>query len=594
MGTVDQTMPALFADAGATSNDAAFQPIAQLGAGPDGTVVLARRGGQLVELHQLAFEPGTPRWAALETRVRAIGQIRHAAVRAVLGLDTAPPSVALEGDSFPPIAESIEQGAVDLVRALRILGELARALAAAHKAGIFHGRLHPWSVWVGAGDRPRIELLGVATRTVHEPDAARCVAPEFDEARPDAAADVFAVGALLELFARAASRNPDATIRALVADATAADPEARPTMAQLESRLHAAASGGSTRVTLQEVDETPTPPRPAVGASIGRYELSRQLGAGAMGEVWHARDTAGGPDVALKLLRPAVARDNELLRRFRKEARVLAKVGSPYIANVLDLNEDRGVHYLALELVAGGSVGAALKRLGKFPEALALAVIADACRALAEPHRLGIVHRDIKPDNMMFVRPGIELETAPIGPFVKLGDFGIARLVEQSVPDGATREGAVLGTPEYMAPEQCQGTSVSPATDVYALGACLFTLIAGRPPFVADADNPMSAILRHLNDAPPKLDEVAPDASPAVAELVARCLAKDPKARPQDATELLAAIEQLCDGTAALITAHPAAPIVREQSVLTYAFEWELASSPDALWPFVSNTEKMN
>src|SRR5207244_667385 len=158
------------------------------------------------------------------------------------------------------------------------------------------------------------------------------------------------------------------------------------------------------------------------------------------------------------------------------------KVGSAHIANFLDLNEDRGLHYLVLELVPGGSVGAALRRMQRLPERLALAIVADACRALAEPHRLGIVHRDLKPDNMMFVRAGLELETAPLGQVIKLGDFGIARssgaVSEDNVsPDGATREGAVIGTPEYMAPEQCQGAQVTAATDVYALGCCLFALI---------------------------------------------------------------------------------------------------------------------
>jgi serine/threonine protein kinase/class 3 adenylate cyclase len=592
-------MPALLAsDAGA---DAAFLPLAQLGAGPDGAVVLARRGERLVELHQLAFAAGSARWQQLEARARAIGAVDHPAVRAVLALEREPPVAVLEGDSFPPLAELIEQPAVDLPRALRLLLELARALAAAHHVGVFHGRVHPWSVWVGAGDRPRFELLQLATRASHHAWAARCLAPEAADtaqAVADAAVDVFAVGTLLHLFATSAGRVADEAARAVVRDATAADPEARPAMAELVRRLHGAASGASTgsRPTMQEV-EVPRISRPSMGMTVGRFELVRRLGAGASGEVWEARDTAGGAPVAVKLLRPEIAADEELLRRFRKEARVLAKVGSPYIANIVDLNEDRGVHYLVLELVPGGSVGAAWKRLGKLPERLALGVIADACRALAEPHRLGIVHRDLKPDNMMFVRPGLELERAPIGPLVKLGDFGIARIAEGAgagAPEGATREGTVLGTPEYMAPEQCQGAQVTPATDVYALGCCLFALIAGRPPFVADGDNQMGVILQHLREAPPRLDAALPEVSPAVAELVGRCLAKDPKARPADAAEVLAQIEQLCEGSAALITAHPSPPVHRARLIQAYRFEWELPASPEALWPFVSNTEKMN
>jgi eukaryotic-like serine/threonine-protein kinase len=588
-------MPALFPSG---SSDETFTPIAQLGAGPDGSVVLARGSGdRLVEIHQLVFGPDSPRWEALETRVRSIGAVQHPAVRSVLALDNDPPGVALEGDSFPPLAELIEQGTVDLARALKILGELARALATAHHVGVCHERIHPWSVWVGVGDRPRFELTGLATRSSTHPWVARCRAPDLGEvggAIVGAASDVYAVGALLELFATGASRRPTDEILAVAREATAFEAEARPTMVELAQRLYAAGQQGPAgRPTLQEMDE-PRPPKPAVGTTIGRFELARQLGAGAMGEVWEARDTTGGPNVAVKLLRPEIARDGELLRRFRKEARTLAQVGSPYIANFIDLNEDRGLHYLVLELVPGGSVGAALKRAGKLPERLALGIVADACRALAEPHRLGIVHRDMKPDNMMFVRAGIEQETAPIGQLVKLGDFGIARTQDPPAADGATREGAVLGTPEYMAPEQCQGAQVTPATDVYALGCCLYALIAGAPPFAVEADHQMGVILQHLREAPPRLDARVPETTPAVADLVAHCLAKDPKSRPADAAEMLAAIEQLCEGAAALITAHPAPPIVRESLVQTYAFAWDLAASPEALWPFVSNTEKMN
>ena len=612
-------MPALFATSGTTGADEGYAPIAQLGAGADGVVVLARRGERLVELHQLTFGPGSPRWEAATRRARALAAVDHAAARAVIAIEEAPPAIVLEGDSFPPLAELIEQPACELPRAVALLGELAHALATAHRVGVFHGGLHPWTVWVGAGDRPRFELTGLATRASAHAWAARCAAPEAGDGFAAGAADVYAVGALLELFATTAGRRAGDEVRALIDRATATDPEARPSMGDLVHLLahlaragagedtepgDASALGGArTRISIVGAAVTPaggssSAPRPAVGGVVGRFELVRQLGAGAMGEVWEALDRTGGPNVAIKLLRPEIARDDELLRRFRKEARVLARVGSPYIANVIDLNEDRGQHYLVLELVAGGSVGAAVKRLGRLPERLALAILADACRALAEPHRLGIVHRDLKPDNMMFVRPGLELESGWTGQLVKLGDFGIARAAEavpEGVPDGATREGSVLGTPEFMAPEQCHGTTVTPATDVYALGCCLFVLIAGRAPFVAVDDHQMAVLLQHMSDEPPRLDALVPEVSPALAALAARCLAKDPKARPADAAELLAAIEQLGAGASvALIAAHPAPPIHREDRVQTYEMVWELGASPEQLWPFVSNTEKFN
>lgn len=167
-------MPALFAQAGSERADGAFTPLAQLGAGPDGVVVLGKRGDKLVEVHQLAFGPASPRWPAFEQRIRAIGAIDHPAVRPVLALEEDPPAVVLEGDSFPPLAELIEQSSVDMVRALRMLLELTRAMVAAHHDGLVHGRLHPWSVWVGAGDRPRFELTGLTTlRRMRPPTSMR-------------------------------------------------------------------------------------------------------------------------------------------------------------------------------------------------------------------------------------------------------------------------------------------------------------------------------------------------------------------------------------------------------------------------------------
>ena len=581
-------MPALFAQPVLSGE---ITPIAQLGAGPDGSALLARRGHQLLEIQQVSFGPESPRWRVLEQRVRAISAIDHPGVRPVLGLDAVTHTLELEGDSSPPLAELIEQHGIALSRATQILAELARAVAAAHHIGVAHGRLNPWTIQVGAGDRPRIELGGLDLRGGPTEWGQSCLAPEVIEgAVPDQAADVYALGALLSLFASSGSRTSTLGLLTIVKDATNPDPDARPTALQLIQRLVGDRTNIGGRETLDDEEAPVRTPRPAAGVRVGRYELLKQLGVGAMGEVWQARDTVvGNADVAIKLLRPQIAIDAELLARFRREARVLAKVGSPYIANIVDLNQDRGLHYLVLELVAGGSVGRALDRLGKLPEHLALGVIADTCRALDEPHRIGIVHRDLKPDNIMFVRDGLELERAPTGQLVKLGDFGIARVVEDSRPEGATAEGTVLGTPEFMAPEQCQGRTVTPATDVYALGCCLYAMLVGTPPFTDE--NQMAVVLQHLRDPPPKLP---PEISPAVAALVERALAKDPRARFADATEMLAAIEGLSDRSLALLAAHPAPPVFLAQRIVTYVFRWELDASPAELWPFVSNTEKMN
>jgi hypothetical protein len=252
VGTVDQTMPALFAPPSANDD---LRPLAQLGAGPDGIAMLAQRGDQLLEVAELNFAPGSARWLALEARVRAISAIEHPGVRAVLGLERDPPRLLMDGDRSPPLAELMEQGSVDLARAMRILGELARAIAAAHHIGIHHGRLDPWSVHVGAGDRPRIELTGLATKPNHHEWARRCVAPELADGPTDeAAADVFAIGALLDLFVTTSSSRPSTTgVMTIIRDTTAADPDTRLTAAALVRKLVGTGTVVGGRTTLDEI-----------------------------------------------------------------------------------------------------------------------------------------------------------------------------------------------------------------------------------------------------------------------------------------------------------------------------------------------------
>ncbi len=566
-------------------------PLAQLGTGPDAHAILAQRGPELVEVLRTSFVAGSPAWEALEARLRTAGAVAHPAIRRVLAIEADHDTVVLEGDRAMLLAELVVQPACDIHRVGRLAMELALALAAIHKAGLAHGALQPWAVRLAGEDKVRVDLTGLRVRSPDHPWIGRCQAPELEAGgAPDAASDVYALGALLELFA--GTRTPPPALRAMIDQMLLPDPDQRPPAIEVARRLELGVRAARATVEDFESDKV-RPPRPGPGLKLGRFELARELGVGSSGEVWSAHDLADGPDVAIKLLKPEIAADPELLRRFRKEARVLAMVGSPYVANIIDLNEDRGIHYLVLELVVGGTVAAALKRLGRFPEKLAISIIADACHALEEPHRQGIIHRDVKPDNLMFLRAGLEHEAAPTEQTIKLGDFGIAKLVEKTAPEG-TREGQLLGTPEYMAPEQCLNQGVTPATDVYALASTLFTMIAGRPPFESKGEGQVAMIMAIINDPPPTLQSVVPAIDPAISALIARCLQKDPRARPQDASELLAAIDQVVFGSTALGTTHGGPPIVNPKRVQTYAFAWDLTCSPEQLWPYVSNTEKMN
>src|SRR6478735_3123185 len=191
-------MPALFAPS-STGASNEIVPLAQLSAGVDGSAILAKKGEQLLELLQLTIDDDA-RWAALEARLRIAGSVDHPGIRAVFGVDSVAHTVILEGERSPPLAELVEQQ-VDLLRVMKILGELSRAVAAAHHVGLVHGKLDPWAVHVGAGDRPRIELTGLDIRPANHEWTQRCIAPEARDAPPDPAPDVFAIGALLQIFA---------------------------------------------------------------------------------------------------------------------------------------------------------------------------------------------------------------------------------------------------------------------------------------------------------------------------------------------------------------------------------------------------------
>lgn len=324
------------------------------------------------------------------------------------------------------------------------------------------------------------------------------------------------------------------------------------------------------------------------GQRFGRYVVVRKLGEGGMGAVYLGRDSVTGQQVAIKVLADGCLTNPEAFQRFEKEARLLEVAHNPYVANMLDLGTEGQTRFLVMEYVTGGDLRRWLTRRQSVDEATALEIIADLCRALSTVHSRGMVHRDIKPENVLLA----EVEGSP-RPAVKLTDFGLARYIDQSESLKLTRTGALLGTPYYMAPEQFKGTGeVAAATDVYALGITLFELLTGRRPF--QANDPIRLATAHCFDAPPDVRTLAADVTDGVADLVQRMLAKSPASRPADAAALLEQILQLRSGEAALLTMHPTLPPHDATRVLAADFEWTLDSSPAELWPYVSNTDRLN
>ncbi|WP_260615749.1 serine/threonine-protein kinase [Microbispora sp. KK1-11] len=268
----------------------------------------------------------------------------------------------------------------------------------------------------------------------------------------------------------------------------------------------------------------------------GRYRLTSPIAAGGMGEVWRADDELLGREVAIKLLGRHVAGDATFRDRFRSEARITAALTDPGIAQVFDYGESDGLAYLVMELVRGEPLSAILARNGVLGPDVTLDLVEQTARGLHAAHRAGVIHRDVKPGNLLVTETGQ----------VKITDFGIARALE-AAPLTAT--GTILGTAQYVSPEQASGATLSPASDVYSLGVVAYECLAGRPPFTAET--PVALALRHLNDTPPPL----PGNVPApVAALVMAMLAKDPAARPETGPVLLDRVRVLREtlaGTAA-------------------------------------------
>ena len=261
--------------------------------------------------------------------------------------------------------------------------------------------------------------------------------------------------------------------------------------------------------------------KPQVGNTFGgRYELKNRLAIGGMGEVWHAVDTVIERSVAIKILKEEYLGEQAFRERFRAEARHAALVNHEGIAGVYDFGEEEGSAYLVMELVPGEALSVILERERILSAERVLDIVAQTASALHAAHEAGLVHRDIKPGNLLITPDGR----------VKITDFGIARAADQ-VPLTAT--GQVMGTVQYLSPEQASGKTASPLTDVYSLGIVAYEALAGRRPFTGESQ--VAIAMAHIKNPPPPLPENIPL---AVRNLVLSCLAKKPELRPASAQHL--------------------------------------------------------
>jgi serine/threonine-protein kinase len=256
----------------------------------------------------------------------------------------------------------------------------------------------------------------------------------------------------------------------------------------------------------------------------GRYELSERIGSGGMGTVWRAKDSLLGRDVAVKLLHDSLASDASFAERFRREARNAARLAHPNIVTVYDTGEHEATPYIVMELVDGESLHARIHRAGPLSVADAVHVTRAVLAALAHAHTRGLVHRDMKPANVLIAASGE----------VKVVDFGIAKGIEEGT--SVTRTGALMGTAAYLSPEQVEGRPATAQSDLYALGCLMYAALCGSPPY--EADTAVAVAMKHLHDPVPSVRARRPDVPATLEAVITQALEKDPPRRFQTAAQM--------------------------------------------------------
>ncbi len=272
-------------------------------------------------------------------------------------------------------------------------------------------------------------------------------------------------------------------------------------------------------------DRTPTSSQMIGTVLSGRYKLEAKLGSGGMSTVYLARDTTLDRPVAVKVMHREMSEQADQLERFRQEARAVAKLSHPNVVAVIDAGEDGGHPYIVFEYVEGETLKQRINRVGALDPQEALAHAIEIARGLTVAHGRNMVHRDIKPQNVLIDSEGR----------AKLTDFGISRQLEQ---DGMTATGRVLGTTDYVAPEQAMGHQVDQRSDVYSLGVVLYEMLVGQVPFHADSQ--VGVAMKHVNEELPDVQRRRPELSAAAAMVVERATAKDPSQRYQGIGEMIA------------------------------------------------------
>jgi serine/threonine protein kinase/tetratricopeptide (TPR) repeat protein len=270
------------------------------------------------------------------------------------------------------------------------------------------------------------------------------------------------------------------------------------------------------------------------GSTFGdRYQIIEELGKGGMGRVYRVLDKKLKEEIVLKLIKPEIASDKKTVERFSNELKIARKIGHKNVARMFDLNEEKGTHYITMEYVRGEDLKRLIRKIGQLSAGQAMPIAIQVCEGLSEAHRLGVVHRDLKPQNVMVDEGGN----------ARIMDFGIARSLETK---GITGAGVIVGTPEYMSPEQVEGKEAGQSSDIYSLGVMLYEMVTGKVPF--KGDTPFAIGVKHKSEMPKDPKELNAQIPEDLSSVIMRCLEKDKDKRYQSAREVRSELENIQKG----------------------------------------------
>jgi serine/threonine protein kinase len=295
-------------------------------------------------------------------------------------------------------------------------------------------------------------------------------------------------------------------------------------------------------VSVTKTLETPVERLKRGTTFAGRYKIIEELGTGGMGEVYSVKDEKLDEEIALKVLRPEIAADKGMIERFKNELKLARKIAHRSVCKMYDLNEEEGTHFITMEYVTGEDLKSYIRKKGKILEKEAISIAKQVCEGLSEAHELGVVHRDLKPQNIMIDKKGR----------ATIMDFGIARSKEAP---GVTTTGMMIGTPDYISPEQAEGKEADKRSDIYSLGVLMYEMVTGRVPF--KGDSALSVAIKHKTQIPSDPRKLNPELSKDFSRLILMCMEKKRERRYQSAEELLSDLIKKEKGIPTVVRAIP-------------------------------------